>query len=137
MSSSSAESKMALAKTVLSTVGSVAATAMLVRSIFHDYTPRELHEYLFFGLGNIFTKFSNQLTMVIDEFDGLVNNEIYEAAETYLGSKLSPNIHRLKISKPEKEKNFNIAMERNEEVMSCTYKIACHVTCHLKRFGLN
>ncbi|XP_004234548.1 protein HYPER-SENSITIVITY-RELATED 4-like [Solanum lycopersicum] len=116
MSSSSAESKMALAKTVLSTIGSVAATTMLVRSIFHDYIPQEIHEYLFFGLRKMFTKFSNQLTMVIDEFDGLVNNEIYEAAETYLGNKLSPNIHRLKISKPEKEKNFNIAMERNEEV---------------------
>jgi len=60
--------------------------------------------------------------MVIAEFDGLVNNEIYEAAEIYLGNKLSPNIHRLKISKLEKEKNFNIAMERNEEVMSCTHR---------------
>ncbi|KAG5614259.1 hypothetical protein H5410_014083 [Solanum commersonii] len=69
---------MALAKTVLSTVGSVAAIII-----------------------NIFTKFLNQLMMVIDEFNGLVNNEIYEAAETYLGKKLSPNIHRLKISKPE------------------------------------
>ncbi|KAK6793449.1 hypothetical protein RDI58_006902 [Solanum bulbocastanum] len=39
MSSSSAESKMVLAKTVLSTVGSVAATTMLVRSIIHDYIP--------------------------------------------------------------------------------------------------
>ncbi|XP_059283767.1 AAA-ATPase At3g50940-like [Lycium ferocissimum] len=117
MSSSSAESKMALAKTVLSTVGSVAATAMLVRTIVHDYIPPELHQYLYFGLRNIFTKFSNQLTMVIDEFDGLVNNEIYEAAVIYLGNKLSPNIHRLKVSKPEKEKNFNITMERNEEVI--------------------
>ncbi|XP_016468477.1 AAA-ATPase At3g50940 [Nicotiana tabacum] len=116
MSSSSAESKMALAKTVLSTVGSVAATAMLVRTIVHDYIPPEFHEYIFFGLKNIFTKFSNEFTMVIDEFDGLVNNEIYEAAEIYLGNKLSPNTHRLKISKPEKEKNFNVAMERNEEV---------------------
>ncbi|XP_016489223.1 protein HYPER-SENSITIVITY-RELATED 4 [Nicotiana tabacum] len=114
--SSSAESKIALAKTVLSTVGSVAATAMLVRTIVHDYIPPEFHEYIFFGLKNIFTKFSNELTMVIDEFDGLVNNEIYEAAEIYLGNKLSPNTHRLKISKPEKEKNFNIAMEHNEEV---------------------
>lgn len=121
MSSSSAESKMALAKTVLSTVGSVAATAMLVRTIAQDYIPRELHDYLFYGLKNMFTMFSNQRTMVIDEFDGLVNNEIYEAAEIYLGNKLSPNIHRLKISKPEKEKNFNITMERNEEVMCCTY----------------
>lgn len=112
---------MALAKTVLSTVGSVAATAMLVRTIVHDYIPPEFHEYIFFGLKNIFTKFSTELTMVIDEFDGLVNNEIYEAAEIYLGNKLSPNTHRLKISKPEKEKNFNIAMEHNEEVMSYTY----------------
>ncbi|KAJ8558342.1 hypothetical protein K7X08_005108 [Anisodus acutangulus] len=116
MSSSSAESKMALAKTVLSTVGSVAATAMLVRTIVHNYIPPELHEYLLFGLNKMFSKFSNQLTMVIDEFDGLVNNEIYEAAAIYLGNKLSPNTNRLKISKPEKEKNFNITMERNEEV---------------------
>ncbi|CAN4109879.1 unnamed protein product [Withania somnifera] len=116
MSPSSAESKMALAKTVLSTVGSVAATAMLVRAIAHDYIPPELREYLFFGLRKMFTKFSNQLTMVIDEFDGLVNNEIYEAAAIYLGNKLPPNIRRLKISKPEKEKNFNVAMESNEEV---------------------
>ncbi|KAH0685400.1 hypothetical protein KY290_016670 [Solanum tuberosum] len=116
MSSSSAESKMALAKTVFSTIGSIAATVMLVRTIVHDYIPPELHEYLFFGLKNMFIKFSNQLTMVIDEFDGLVNNEIYEAVAIYLGNKLSPNIRRLKISKPAKEKNFHITMERNEEV---------------------
>ncbi|KAK4360534.1 hypothetical protein RND71_019486 [Anisodus tanguticus] len=54
--------------------------------------------------------------MVIDEFDGLVNNEIYEAAEMYLGNKLSPNTRRVKISKPEKEKQFNITLERDEEV---------------------
>lgn len=118
MSSSSAESKMALAKTVLSTIGSVAATALLVRTIVHDYIPPELHDYLKLGLKNMFIKFSNQLTMVLDEFDGLVTNEIYEAATIYLGNKLSPNIHRLRISKPEKEKKFNITMERNEEVMS-------------------
>ena len=139
MSSSSAESKIALAKTVLSTIGSVAATAMLVRTIVNDYIPRELHEYLFFGLKNMFIKFSNQLTMVIDEFDGLVNNEIYEAVAIYLGNKLSPNIKRLKISKPAKEKNFNITMERNEEVMSCTHImiIACYSICYHKSFRLN
>ncbi|KAH0763536.1 hypothetical protein KY290_019609 [Solanum tuberosum] len=106
---------MALAKIVLSTVGSIVVTTMLVRSIIHYYIPLELHEYLFFGLKNMFTKFSNQLTKVVGEFDGLVNNKIYEAAEIYLGNKLSPNIHRLKIRKHEKEKNFNIAMEHNEE----------------------
>ncbi|OIT29906.1 PREDICTED: AAA-ATPase At3g50940-like [Nicotiana attenuata] len=114
--SSSAESKMVLAKTVLSTVGSVAATAMVVRTVVNEFLPPELHEYFFFGLKNIFSRFSNQLTMVIDEFDGLVNNDIYEAAEMYLGNKLSPNTRRVKISKPEKEKHINITMERDEEV---------------------
>ncbi|KAG5614270.1 hypothetical protein H5410_014094 [Solanum commersonii] len=117
MSSSSTESKMTLAKTLLSRVGSVAAIIMLVHTIIHNYIPRELHAYLFFGLKNMFTNFSNQLTMVIDEFDGLVNNEIYEAVTIYLGNKLSPHIRRLKISKPAKENNFNITMERNEEVI--------------------
>lgn len=114
--SSSAESKMALAKTVLSTVGSVAATTMVVRTVVNEFLPQELYEYLSFGLKSLFSRFSNQLTMVIDEFDGLVNNEIYEAAEMYLGNKLSTNTRRVKISKPEKEKQFNVTLERNEEV---------------------
>lgn len=113
---SSAESKMALAKTVLSTVGSVAATTMVVRTVANELLPQELYDYLFFGLKNLFSRFSNQLTMVIDEFDGLVNNEIYEAAEMYLGNKLSTNTRRVKISKPEKEKRFSITLEHDEEV---------------------
>jgi len=58
MPSSSAESKMTLAKMVLSRVGSIAATVMLVQTVIHNYIPRELHAYIFFGLKNMFTKFS-------------------------------------------------------------------------------
>ncbi|TMW88419.1 hypothetical protein EJD97_018591 [Solanum chilense] len=117
MSSSSTELKLALAKRVLSRVGSIATTIMLVQTIVHNYIPRELYAYLFFGLKNMFTNFSKQLTMVINEFDGLVKNKIYEAATIYLANKLSPHINRLKISKTAKEKYFNITMERNEEVI--------------------
>uniref|UniRef100_A0A5B7B9Q7 AAA+ ATPase domain-containing protein n=1 Tax=Davidia involucrata TaxID=16924 RepID=A0A5B7B9Q7_DAVIN len=114
--SSSSESQLATAKTVLSTVGSIAATAMVVRTVAQDYLPHEFRDYLFSGIQNFFNRFSSQLTMVIDEFDGLVNNEIYDAAELYLGTKISPNTHRLKVSKPEKEKSITVAMERNEEI---------------------
>ncbi|KAK6793451.1 hypothetical protein RDI58_006904 [Solanum bulbocastanum] len=88
---------MALAKRVLSRVGSIAATVMLVHTIIHNYIPKELNAYLFFGLKNMITKFSKQLTVVIEEFDSLVNNKIYEAATIYLANKLSPHICRLKI----------------------------------------
>ncbi|PON71469.1 Spastin [Parasponia andersonii] len=113
-SSSSAETNLATAKTVLSTAASVAATAMLVRSIVQDFMPHEFQDLIFSGIRNFFNRFSTQMTMVIDEFDGLVNNQIYEAAELYLGGKVSNSTQRLKVSKPEKEKSFTIAMERDE-----------------------
>ncbi|KAG8373227.1 hypothetical protein BUALT_Bualt11G0001700 [Buddleja alternifolia] len=119
MSSSSEHSNnIATAKTILSAVGSIAATAVVVRSVTRDLLPPECQDYIFSGIRNFITKLiSNQLTLVIHEFDGLVNNQIYEAAEIYLGPKVTPNTRRLKISKPEKENHFNIAMERGEEVV--------------------
>ncbi|XP_058179730.1 AAA-ATPase At3g50940-like [Rhododendron vialii] len=117
MSSTTAESHLAAAKTVLSTVGSIAAAAMVIRTVSNDYLPPEFQDYLSFGLRTFFSRFSSQLTMVIDEFDGLVNNEIYEAAEVYLGPKISPTTRRLKVSKPENERSINVSMERNQEVV--------------------
>ncbi|KAI8542529.1 hypothetical protein RHMOL_Rhmol08G0144500 [Rhododendron molle] len=117
MSSTTAESHLATAKTVLSTVGSIAAAAMVIRTVSNDYLPPEFQDYLSFGLRTFFSRFSSQLTMVIDEFDGLVNNEIYEAAEVYLGPKISPTTRRLKVSKSENEQSINVSMERNQEVV--------------------
>ncbi|GFY80354.1 cytochrome BC1 synthesi [Actinidia rufa] len=113
---SSTESKFATAKTVLSTVGSLAAATMVVRTVAYDFLPAEIQDFLFSGLRNLRNRFSSELTMVIDEFDGLVSNQIYEAAEAYLGPKISPTTRRLKLSKPDKEHSINVAMERNEEV---------------------
>ncbi|XP_057499279.1 AAA-ATPase At3g50940-like [Actinidia eriantha] len=113
---SSTESKFATAKTVLSTIGSLAAAAMVVRTVAYDYLPAEIQDYLFSGLRILRNRFSSELTMVIDEFDGLVSNQIYEAAEAYLGPKISSTTRRLKLSKPDKEHSINVAMERNEEV---------------------
>lgn len=108
---------MAMAKTVLSTVGSIAATAMVARSVARDYLPPEFQDYLSSGIRNFLNRFTNQLTMVIYEFDGLVTNEIYEAVQLYLADRISPNTQRLKITKSEKEKNINVAIESNEEIV--------------------
>lgn len=117
ISSSTDETKLATAKIVLSTAASVAATAMLARSIAQDFLPHEFQAYFFYKIRNFFGRFSSQLTMVVDEFDGYTYNEIYGAAETYLGSKISPSTQRLKVSKPEKEKEFTVKMDRNEEIV--------------------
>ncbi|KAI3519216.1 hypothetical protein L1887_08243 [Cichorium endivia] len=113
--SSSTESKMAMAKTVVSTIGSVAAAAMVVRSVARDYLPPEFQDYLFYGVRSFINKFSTQLTMVIYEFDGFSENEIYNATQVYLAARISVEIHRLKITKNPSEKKINVAMEINEE----------------------
>ncbi|CAK9143427.1 unnamed protein product [Ilex paraguariensis] len=56
--------------------------------------------------------------MVINKVNGLVWNEIYEAAEVYLGPKIIQDTRRLKISKSDNEKNINITMERTEQTES-------------------
>ncbi|OWM74659.1 AAA-ATPase At3g50940-like [Punica granatum] len=117
MADSSSESKMVTAKAVFSAAASVTASIMLARTLANDLLPHEFQEYFFSGVRNFFSQFSSQVTVVIEEFDGLVNNQIYEAAQVYLSTKISPSTRRLKVSKPEKENNFNVSMETNEEVI--------------------
>ncbi|KAM7516213.1 hypothetical protein LguiA_005796 [Lonicera macranthoides] len=114
--SSSSESKLAMAKTALSAAGSIAAATMVAHTLLRDYMPQEIQDYFYLGTRNLFHRFSNQLTMSIYEFEGLVSNEIYEAAELYLTTRISPSTLHLKVSKLEKEKNITAAMERNEEL---------------------
>ncbi|KAL5557393.1 hypothetical protein UlMin_039629 [Ulmus minor] len=117
MASSNGESKLAAAKAFLTTAASIAGTAMLVRSFAQDLIPHEIQDSFFSVIRNSFSRFSQTMTMVIDEYEGLVSNQIYGAAEIYLGSKVSPSTNRLRVSKPEKEKNFVISMERNEIIV--------------------
>ncbi|CAH1444110.1 unnamed protein product [Lactuca virosa] len=104
-----------MAKTVVSTISSVAAAATVVRSVARDYLPPEFQDYLHLGFRNFINKFSTQLTMVIYEFDGFAENEIYKATELYLSTRTSPQIHRMKLTKHANEKDINVAMDTNEE----------------------
>ncbi|MFS8010490.1 putative AAA-type ATPase domain-containing protein [Helianthus anomalus] len=115
MYSSSTESKMAMAKTVVSTIGSIAAASMVVRSVARDYLPPEFQDYLYYGFRNFINKLFRQLTVVIYEFDGIQENDIYNAATLYLGSRISTKTHRIKINKNTSDENVNIAMEIKDE----------------------
>ncbi|KAL8118065.1 AAA-ATPase At3g50940-like [Apium graveolens] len=115
--SSTLDSKIATSKAIISTIGAIAATSLVARSIVRDYVPPEIQDYFYFGLQKFFRRFSNQLTMVINEYDGIEKNEIYNASVVYLGSKVSPNMRRFKVTKPEQEMTISLTVERNEEVI--------------------
>ncbi|PWA44401.1 ATPase, AAA-type, core [Artemisia annua] len=109
------KSKYEMAKTVVSTIGSVAAAAMVARSVARDYLPPEFQDYLYFGLRGFINKFSTHLTMVIYESEGLSDNEIYNATQIYLTDRISNDIHRLKVSKSTNDNKINTTIELNEE----------------------
>ncbi|PKI45203.1 hypothetical protein CRG98_034381 [Punica granatum] len=100
MADSSSESKMVTAKAVFSAAASVSASIML--ALANDLLPHKFQEYFFSGVQNFFSQFLSQV---------------------YLSTKISPSTQRLKVSKPEKENEFNVSMEPNEEVIDVLHGV--------------
>ena len=78
--------RMPNAQTLLSTAATVAATTMLVKSIAHDYIPNDIRCYLSSHLHQLSRNFSSRFTVVIEEFQGFSMNQMFGAAEIYLGT---------------------------------------------------
>ncbi|XP_073127552.1 AAA-ATPase At3g50940-like [Henckelia pumila] len=107
------------ARFILSNMGSIAATTLVARGFALNLLPPELKDHVFSGVCKFLSRFSNKMTLVIDDFDGLGSNQIYEAAETYLAAAKArrDDIRRLKVCKSEQENSFNIAAESDEAVL--------------------
>ncbi|KAK9063022.1 hypothetical protein SSX86_016892 [Deinandra increscens subsp. villosa] len=114
-SSSSTKSPILTVNRVISTVGSVAAVAVVARSISREYLPNEFRQYCYLTIRKFLNKFSTQLTMVIYESEGFIDNEIYTATQLYLADRITSDIHRLKVTKTPNEPLINVTMELNEE----------------------
>ncbi|KAI3441285.1 AAA_assoc domain-containing protein, partial [Psidium guajava] len=104
------------AKAIVSTAASVAASTMVVRSLLRDLVPYELQYYVFRSIQGFFKSFSSEVTVVIEEFNGLAGNQIYKAAELYLGSKISPTTKSYRVCLPVKGTKMSVFMAKNQEV---------------------
>ncbi|KAG8662738.1 AAA-ATPase At2g18193 [Manihot esculenta] len=102
--------------TLFSAYASLAASVMLVRSMANEFIPYELRSYLSSAIHYLFTPLSTNLTLVIDEYSGITRNQVYDASETYLRTKISSSTDRLRVSKTPRQKNFSVAIEKGEEV---------------------
>ncbi|PIA56104.1 hypothetical protein AQUCO_00700453v1 [Aquilegia coerulea] len=112
---------MLMSKYTTTAAYSIFVSVMLYQSVAKELLPDGVSDGLkryvrrcFCYLSSLVT--TTKLTMIIPETDGLVKNEIYEAADIYLGGKINPTTRRLRLSKPKTEKNCKIFMENNEEV---------------------
>ncbi|XP_021738646.1 AAA-ATPase At3g50940-like [Chenopodium quinoa] len=104
-------------KTIISTATSAAAAAMLIRSIARDYVPNEFQYYISYKIRALFASFSSEVTIIISEVDGMVRNQLFYAADLYLGTKLSPLTNRFRATLPIKEMNIHFSLDKNQEVI--------------------
>ncbi|XP_019194394.1 PREDICTED: AAA-ATPase At3g50940-like [Ipomoea nil] len=106
-------------KTVVTTVASLAATAMLVRSVAGDLLPEEFRHFFSHSLRRIKRRFSTEFTIVIDEFRGNFINQVFHAAGIYLGSlELDHSVtKRVRLGKTQNDKSLIITMDNNEEIV--------------------
>ncbi|XP_022896008.1 AAA-ATPase At3g50940-like [Olea europaea var. sylvestris] len=101
---------------VISTAASVAATTMLVRSFAKDFVPHEIRQYILTKFRYFLATFTNEIIVVIDEYEGLNKNQLFSAAEIYLGTIFNPSTRIFRASLPEKEKKIHVSVEGNEEL---------------------
>ncbi|KAJ0646036.1 putative ATPase, AAA-type, core, AAA-type ATPase domain-containing protein [Helianthus annuus] len=99
---------------VVTTIGSVAAVAMVARTILIDYCPPEVRDYFYSGLRDFLDKFSTDMTMVIEEFFGFGQNEHFTAAQTYLLACISSNLQCVKIGKNHGDTNTTMSLETSK-----------------------
>jgi len=76
----------------------------------------ELLHFLQAGLDHLFRQFTTQFTIVIEEFRGMARNEVFEAAQAYLGTKAIVSVERVKVSKSGEHKKLSVNIDRHEEV---------------------
>ncbi|KAJ0971356.1 hypothetical protein J5N97_019315 [Dioscorea zingiberensis] len=78
---------------------------------------QSLQCYLSDSLSAILTRFSSQITIAINEFENRNPNQLFKAAETYLGTKASSSPRKLRSSKQDNENAIEVSIDRREEVI--------------------
>ncbi|XP_047309027.1 AAA-ATPase At3g50940-like [Impatiens glandulifera] len=104
--------------TILTTAASLATSVILIRSVAADLIPSQIQDYFSSSFRNFFNRLSSQLTIIIEEFDGLTLNQMFDAANVYVGAKgtiLAPRT--IKVSKLDKDEELSVTLYKNQEII--------------------
>ncbi|KAF8085432.1 hypothetical protein N665_0667s0028 [Sinapis alba] len=96
---------------------SMAGYIMMIRSMAHQLIPGPIQDFIYSSLRSLFFRStSTTLTLTIDDDNMGMHNDIYQAAQTYLSTKISPDAARLRISKGHRDKHVNLFLSEGETV---------------------
>ncbi|GMP57672.1 hypothetical protein CsSME_00021656 [Camellia sinensis var. sinensis] len=101
------------------------ASGMLVGTLLNEVLaicktiiPRQLYDKISFNLSSLIENYFSQMTLFIDEpINQLSTNQMFEASEIYLRSKISRSIRRLNISKEPGQEDICVSIKEGEKIM--------------------
>ncbi|PWA51683.1 AAA+ ATPase domain-containing protein [Artemisia annua] len=102
---------------LLSAYASFSTTFMLFQTIFNQLVPPQLQRYIIDVVKYYWKPKTSKLTLLFEEKDGYVPNDMFNAVEVYLATKITPDSRRLKITKSMKESHINIKLAESEEIV--------------------
>ncbi|KAL8534719.1 hypothetical protein ACS0TY_010670 [Phlomoides rotata] len=112
------------AGSMLSAYTTIAASAMLVRTLINELQnvsnqliPKDLQHKIMSKLGILGANLSPTICVVINETNGVSNNEVFEAAEVYLRTMINPSIKQLKVSKTPRDKTLSVTVDKGEIIL--------------------
>ncbi|KAJ8540971.1 hypothetical protein K7X08_001787 [Anisodus acutangulus] len=103
-------------KTILTAATSLTASAILFRSIASDLVPEQLQLFFSSRFQKLSNRLSSQLIVVIEECEGLTSNQMFDAVNVYLGTKVNAWTQRIKVNKPDKDEELAVTVDRYQEV---------------------
>ncbi|CAL9100498.1 unnamed protein product [Musa acuminata var. zebrina] len=104
-------------KKALTTAASVAASMMLARTVVNDVIPYELRDYIFSRFDCLRSRLSSEHTIVIDQAEGYASNLVFDAARTYLSTRINRSMRSLRVSMVEEGKSMVVSLEPGEEMI--------------------
>ncbi|KAF9616298.1 hypothetical protein IFM89_029074 [Coptis chinensis] len=76
--------------------------------------PPEVYQFLKLLFSKVFTSLQPNVTILIEEFESSLTNELFDAAQSYLSTKCFSSSRVLKLSKPKNFKNLTFTMSTNQ-----------------------
>ncbi|KAK0604277.1 hypothetical protein LWI29_014073 [Acer saccharum] len=103
--------------TLFSLYASYTGVMMLLRSIINDLLPQSFRTYICNTFFNLFTPLSTNSTLFIDQYiNNMSPNQVYEAAEIYLPTRINPKNDRLRVSKTHRQKSLSFSIGKGEQI---------------------
>ncbi|XP_049385589.1 AAA-ATPase At5g17760-like [Solanum stenotomum] len=96
------------AATMFQAYASVSTAITMFKTMIHQLVPQQVQLYIETKIRSYFRPNSSNVTLVIEERDGMGINDVFTSAEIYLSARFCPEFQRFKITKRPKDTGVNV-----------------------------